>query len=360
MNNILSDANILLHRKIELDNSPFVIRRRGDLLHICIGSIGCRFQTSGSCVMCNYGKSNPICEADINCLFSIIKEQENTTSSILIGTYGSLFDEREIPSEILDLILEHLKNINIDIIVFETHYLTVNKEILEKIKKTLIGKDVAIELGLESSNKMTLEQCLNKSIDLSAFLQKINLIHLYKMSVTANIFLGAPFLTIKEQIKDTVQTIIWAFENGVDNVVIFPANIRKNTLLEFLYNNNRFQQLSYWSLFEVLRLIPQKYQAKIFLSWFGDWSDEKIIVDSTQKYDNVLIELFSEYLNLNNNLERDKCLNSFLDNSEVAMYYADFIKEMEADYLLNYGKDLQVRIREQHTWISKNIRNIEG
>lgn len=360
MNNVLSDANILLHRKIESDNSPFVIRRRGDLLHICIGSIGCRFQNSGSCVMCNYGKSNPICEADINRLFSIIKEQENTTSSILIGTYGSLFDEREIPSEILDLILEHLKNVNIDIIVFETHYLTVNKEILEKIKKTLIGKDVAIELGLESSNKTTLEQCLNKSIDLSVFLQRVNLIHLHKMSVTANVFLGAPFLTIKEQIEDTLQTIIWAFENGVDNVVIFPANIRKNTLIEFLYNNNRFQQLSYWSLFEVLRLIPQNYQTKVFLSWFGDWNDEKIIVGSAHKYDNALIELFSGYLNLNDNLKRNKCLNSFLDNSEIAINYADFIKQMAVEDRLNCEKDLQVRIREQHTWISKNIRNIEG
>ena len=360
MNNVLSDANILLHRKIELDNSPFVIRRRGDLLHICIGSIGCRFQTSGSCVMCNYGKSNPICKADINRLFSIVKEQENSTSSILIGTYGSLFDEREMPLEILDLILEHLNTINIDIIVFETHYLTVNKEILEKIKKTLIGKDVAIELGLESSNKTTLEQCLNKSIDLSVFLQKVNLIHLYKMSVTANVFLGAPFLTIKEQIEDTLKTIIWAFENSVDNVVIFPANIRKNTLIEFLYNNNRFQQLSYWSLFEVLRHIPQSYQTKVFLSWFGDWNDEKIVIGSAHKYDNALIELFSRYLNLNDNLRRNKCLNSFLDNAEIAINYADFIKQMTEEDLLNCEKGLQIRIREQHMWISKNIRNIEG
>lgn len=256
--------------------------------------------------------------------------------------------------------MEHLSNTNIDTIVFETHYLTVSKEILDKIKKALVDKDVAIELGLESSNKTILEQCLNKPIDLNVFLQKVDLIHLYKMSVTANVFLGAPFLTIKEQIEDSLQTIIWAFENGIDNVVIFPANIRKNTLIEFLYNNNHFQKLSYWSLFEVVRLIPQNYQTKVFLSWFGDWSDDKIVCSSSDKYDKPLIDLFSRYLNLNDDLKRKECLNAFLNNAEMFKNHANFIKQMTAQEHLNDIKDLQIRIDEEHTWISKNIKNIEG
>lgn len=359
MNNVLSESNTFLHRKIEPDNSPFVIRRRGDLLHICIGSTGCRFQANGSCVMCNYGRSSPISETDICNLFSIVKEQESATSSILIGTYGSLFDEREVPTETLDLILENLNKINIDTIVFETHYLTVREETLERIRKTLVGKDVAIELGLESSNKIILEQCLNKPIDLCMFLQKVELIHLYKMSITANVFLGAPFLTMKEQIEDTLQTVIWAFENGIDNVVIFPVNIRKDTLIEFLYKNNRFQKLSYWSLFEVIRNIPLNYQTKVYISWFGDWSDEKIVEGLIDKYDEPLIDLFNRYLNLDDNSKRKECLNSFFNNAEVFKYYTNFIQKLTEQEHLNKEKDLQIRISDEHAWISKNIKNVE-
>lgn len=359
MNNILSDANIFLHKEMKSDDSPFVIRRRGDLLHLCIGSNGCRFQETGSCVMCNYGKSHLVSEEDINNLFAIVKKQESRINSILIGTYGSIFDECEIPLNIFNLILEHLNSINISIVIFETHYLTVNEERLTNIRKKLIDKEIAIEMGLESSNKLVLEKCLNKRIDLDLFLQKVALIHDCQMSATANVFLGAPFLSIEEQIEDSLKTINWALKNEIDNVVIFPVNIRKGTLLEFLHSNNRFHRLSYWALYEVVRRIPIDYQSRVYLSWFGDWDDEKIVVNSMSKYDNLLIELFMYYLSLRTGSERLDCLNSFLNDSEVYDDYVKFIRHM-AEQSLNIKTNMQDRIEEEHIWICKNMNKCGG
>ena len=63
---------------------------------------------------------------------------------------------------------------NTKIIIFETHYLTINASILELIKQKLVDKEIVIELGLESSNKEIREKCLNKYIDNEEFVKKLS------------------------------------------------------------------------------------------------------------------------------------------------------------------------------------------
>lgn len=352
MNKILSDANKKLHKNIKSDNVPFVLRERHSMLHVCIGSSGCNFKKSGCCVMCNYGHSSLICENEVSSLFSIIKQKESDFTSILIGTYGSLFDINEIPPKIFTKILKSLNEIDIKTVIFETHYSTVSNEKLREIRSILSDKEIVIELGLESSNQFVLNESLNKQIDLIEFKRIITTIHKFNnMYVSANVFLGAPFLTPLEQIEDSLQTIIWAVKNGVDNVVVFPANIRKNTLIEYLYRHGRYDELSNWSLFELLLRIPVEYQSKVYLSWFGDWDDEKIINNSNAASEQLFGDLFDKYLCTANGLKRKELLGNFLNDVTLKKLYIEFHKKV----LQKHDIDLKTRLAHEHHWINQKL-----
>ena len=139
MNTILSKANKILHSNLKKSDSPFTIRRRANLLHVCLGSNGCRLSRMGSCTMCNYGLGEMISEKDINRMMACVREHEKIIDSVLIGSYGSIFDTLEIPEHILDAVIDGLSDIDIRIIIFETHYTTVTKEILKKVSTKLVG-----------------------------------------------------------------------------------------------------------------------------------------------------------------------------------------------------------------------------
>ncbi len=352
MNRVLSNASKKLHKNIKCDNQPFTIRKRHNMLHVCIGSEGCVFKKNGSCVMCNYGYSSLITQKEIQNLFSVLKDNEEDFSSILIGTYGSFFDTREIPSNIFVDILNMLKNLNIHTIIFETHYSTISTDKLNLICDILQNKEIVIELGLESSNQIVLSECLNKTIDLKEFKKTVDLIHEYsQLCVSANVFLGAPFLTAEEQIKDSLQSIVWALNNGVDNIVVFPSNIRENTLIEFLYANGHYNKISAWYLFELLYRIPIEFQSKIYLSWFGDWEDKKIKSTSTIEADIKLKKLFNEYLLVEKSVDRKNLLEQFLEDCNMKKDYNAFLDNISIELDDNFMD----RLAEEHTWIKENL-----
>lgn len=130
---------------------------------------------------------------------------------LLLNSLGSVLDIDEMPIENIVTLLDLLADIEIKTIIFETHYLTINVSILKLIQQKLPNKSIAIELGLESSNKQIREKCLNKYIDEKGFMEKVKLIKSFGFTVEANVIFGAPFLTREQQKRDTIESIVWAF-----------------------------------------------------------------------------------------------------------------------------------------------------
>lgn len=273
MDSLLTNYNQKKRNGNKIISSDYIIRKRGNLLHVCLNSPGCRYRNSGSCTMCDYGEGSLLTEKKVEVLLPKIKDAAAGMNSILIGSLGSVLDATELPRECLRKICRFLNELSIETIIFETHYTLVNDEICQWLKKQMPSKDIVIEVGLESVDEFVQEKCLNKKIDLKILGAKIEMLHKYGMSITANAFLGAPFLSVTEQIEDTVNTIQWAVEHGVDSVVLFPANIRRDTLLDVLYRNGKYSRIQHWSVFEVLWRVPWHYLNRIYLAWYGDWLD---------------------------------------------------------------------------------------
>lgn len=282
MDLLLSSYNQKYRNGKRIIQPDYIIRKRERLLHICLNSPGCRFRHTGSCAMCDYGQGKKFSKDVINEILQQIK-QENNIDSVLIGTLGSVFDEDEVPRGYLEKLFKFLQTSPINTVILESHYSTIDENLCVWLNKHLGEKDIVAEVGLESVDSFVQEKCLNKRINLRLLQEKIELLHRYNISLTANIFLGAPFLNIREQMNDAENSIKWAMTHMVDSVTIFPANIRKNTLLYFLYENKKYEPIQQWMVFELLDKIPEGYLNRIFLSWYGDW----IELDENKKQNNL-------------------------------------------------------------------------
>ncbi len=273
MNRELIQNHIKEKSKKAFTNKKYDTFFDGKVLQICFYSVGCRFSKNGNCIMCDYGKSRKknLTPDDIKKIMQkIFSNLDKQPKVLLLNSLGSILDEFEMPKENIIALLDEISNVDIDVIVFETHYSSVNEDILQLIKQKLSNKYIEIELGFESSNPKYRKNYLNKIIDNDAFIEKVNLIKSYGFTVETNVIFGMPFLSNEEQIQDTVQSIIWCFQNNIDRVNLFPMNIKPYTLLYKLYELGEYNPVKHEDFIKVLKLIPQDYIDKIYLCWYGN------------------------------------------------------------------------------------------
>lgn len=283
----------------------------GKVLQICFYSKGCKFSKNGNCVMCDYGQ---VREENLNpedikeIIKTVFSKVEKLPDVLLLNSLGSVLDTEEMPIVNIITLLEELAKINVKVIIFETHYLSINEKILNLINEKLPNRDIIIELGLESSSNEIREKCLNKYINNDKFIEKINLIKSYNFGVEANIIFGTPFLTTEEQIKDTCNSINWCFENNIDKVNLFPINIKPYTLLYKLYKEGKYSPVSHIDFIKVLKQISNEYIDKIYLCWYGNrelnYGENKTVFPKCNDSEYHIIMKFYKEFNMNKNAEK--------------------------------------------------------
>ena len=52
--------------------------------------------------------------------------------------------------------------------------------------------------------------------------------------IIANVLLGIPFLSVRQRIEDAISSICDLLERGIDEIMLFPVNIKPYTLVKFL------------------------------------------------------------------------------------------------------------------------------
>ena len=140
------------------DTTPMPIElvgrwKTGNTLQTFFSSVGCRFRDAGCCSMCNYGGYRNLTEEEaVDGLVYVLSEESEIPKELLLGTCGSILDEREMSWEVLEAVLRKVMEYPIPTIIFETHYTTIQSELLQKLKSCLPGREIVIELGFESAN----------------------------------------------------------------------------------------------------------------------------------------------------------------------------------------------------------------
>lgn len=258
-----------LREQVKSNKKSFSIWKLGNTLQINFDSPGCINRKAGQCYMCEYGHGRMVDTDDINEAIQIIKE-DGRHKEIVFGTCGSIFNELEFSKRNFEYLISRLKEGIDKDIIFEVHYKDVNDEVLSYIQRELKNKHVMIEMGFETSSNEIREKCLGKVIDNAEMVKIINKIHDYNFGVTLNILFGIPWLSKNERLRDCLSSIGWAEKNGVDTVVLFPLNIKENTLIEKWYNEGKYERVSHYEFIGLLDKIDINYLSHISLSWFGD------------------------------------------------------------------------------------------
>lgn len=280
---------------------------------ICFFSRGCRFSETGLCLMCNYGKGNFVItktrlKKALDEIFLNYSKNEEIPM-MLFGTNGSIFDNYEMPDDCFEILLDYIKEYEIKNIYFETFYTTVTTEKLQKIKEKLPNANIFIELGFESASKEIREKALLKFIDNDLLVKKVELIHSFGFFVTANILLGIPFLTQKESVEDSLKSIKFLTNKAsVDEIVVFPLNIKKNTLLENLDCESTFLL----NVLEIIKNLSDDGLEKVIFSWFDETNKNPLISKapkSCEKCFPYIVDTIKKFNNANKN-EKIKIRNS--------------------------------------------------
>ncbi len=249
-----------------------------EFVQVCFQSRGCRYSDMGACIMCDYGCGRNLEPYEIENYCSTAPVFEDSgVKEILIGTYGSSLDEYEMSETCFRKILERLRQTDIPMIGFETHCDTVSSGKLKEIKDYLFDKEIYIEMGFESLDDKVRERYLNKRLKIKNLEKAMELVHRFGFLVVLNILIGAPFLSPRQQIEDVCASVKWAFDNGADNVVLFPMNVKPYTVLYRIMQKGMYKPVSHWlvinTLDELAQILTDDQLAHVGLSWYGERSD---------------------------------------------------------------------------------------
>ncbi len=302
----LSKINQLLRKKRKKLKQSDIFYPRieqvvdGNYLELWFTTRGCSFDKNGSCTMCNYGIGYQV-DNDV-----IIFELENYLNKLnikidelMISPSGSLWDTKEVNNELLDKIYTLVNKTDIKTFMIETRLDTITKDKLNLFCNKIPNKKLIIEVGLESSNNWILKYCINKNYDINNFNKTVMEIRNNNIEFYTNISIGNAFLTPNEVIKDCLNSIDFAFNNGSNKVVLFPIHIKPNTFIEWLYKNNLYEPISLWLLVDILRFVDKKLLKNIEIAWYKSYyeDDSKMVYSPTtcSKCRNKVIKLLDNY-----------------------------------------------------------------
>lgn len=318
---ILIEANkkIRKMRPVLWQNTACDYFRDGTFLEISFMSKRCKNDAAGSCVMCDYGAVDGVksCQTYIREMECILKK-ESGIQYLLLCTNGSIMDSSQIPESTFGEILEYANKTNIPNIILETHYCDITDRKLQKIKEILSSKNITIELGLETVNQTYQDNLIMKHIDMHTFEKTVYMIQNYGISVDLNILIGLPFLSEKEQLQDTKNSIIWAFEHSC-NVVVFPVNIKPFTLLMNMFENGYYKPVSHWLLLLLLDTLEAEQLSQIVISYYGNRDEnyyfngyKTIFPDCCSVCRKPLMDFYNAFSNEDNPYQKKGLLNQVL------------------------------------------------
>ncbi len=231
-------------------------------LIVYLRSTGCQWMLddeNGGCAMCGHlagtTRGRKITAEEYEKQFQTIIAQIDFSDIPMICVYnaGSFFNDNEISPEARKSIYDMINSIpQIKHVIFESRPEYITEDKLQVLTKSILGRRIEIGMGLESSDEYIRQMCLNKGFKLIEFQNAIKLLKKYDVKSLSYVLLKPPFLGESVAIDDSVNTITWAFEQGIDVISLEPISVQKNTLIHLLYSMGDYRPPWIWSVLKVM------------------------------------------------------------------------------------------------------------
>jgi archaeosine synthase beta-subunit len=258
------------HRKTPNPNQPVHCWSEQDRFHddlvdafvIILRTRGCSWMFQSGCTMCGYFNDSmlsPVTDDQLINQYQQAMTRYKGEPIVKIFTSGSFFDANEVSTNVQKYIISDLKKKTKKIAV-ESRPEYVNNNSMNLLNKTITDTEFDIGIGLETSQDFIRNHSINKGFTFQDYLNAITLIHDNNYSVKTYILIKPPFLTEKEAIKDTKQTIDQVLKHTAENDIFSfnPTSIQKNTLVEYLWRRNQYRAPWLWSIVDILTYAAHK------------------------------------------------------------------------------------------------------
>ena len=249
---------------------------------------GCWWSKKKGCLMCGYNSASDssIGLSDILAQLKVAIGRYEDEKFVKIYTSGSFLDRNEIPLEARTAIMEAFPLAKR--ILFESRPEFVTAEELS----TLPNERVQVALGLESANNDILRKCIQKGFLVEDFVRAASLLREKGIPVRTYLLLKPPFLTEKQAMLDTIESIEFAAPYS-ESISINPINVQKDTMVERLWRRGDYRPPWLFSLVEVLKAGKALTEKRVFSSPSGAGSLRG--VHNCEKCDASFIEAVKRY-----------------------------------------------------------------
>jgi len=245
----------------------------GKFVQIWFQTAGCVWDRMGQCTMCDYG-AGPA--PNVNEMISVVKQaienarREEPLGVLYVSPSGSFLDAREVPPRAQVEILRAMKAVDAAEYVFESRPELITPDSLRMVRNELDSERVVIETGIESDCDWVLRYCHNKPGMPEEFANAVQVGAAYGIDVVANVALGAAFLREAEAMIDARRTILNAYRQGAEAVILFPLHAKQNTLLADLLSLGVYRPPWLYSIAVLLLSLPTSLRRKTEISWYRD------------------------------------------------------------------------------------------
>lgn len=226
-----------------------------DAFVIILRTRGCSWMHQSGCSMCGYFTDSAwktVSNEDLLTQFNEALQHYNDQPVVKIFTSGSFLDDAEVPSTVQNKIIESLSQHQIKKISVESRPTYVTKENLNRLQQHLSKSKLEIGIGLETSSDLIRKQSINKGFNFSSYKKAARIIHESEMLLKTYVLIKPPFLTEKEAITDSIQTINDIAEL-TDLISLNPTNVQRFTLVEYLWKRHQYRPPWLWSIIEIIK-----------------------------------------------------------------------------------------------------------
>ena len=168
----------------------------------------------GKCIYCSFSKKPDVPECsyerlknnlDYNLPDNSLSNNDNSKIDTLkYFNSGSFLDEKQIPKEFRNYLLEKCNKIGVKNLIFECLPEHVNEKVLNELQKIKKNVNVTFALGLEVADDVVLKK-INKSFNVSSYKKTANLLKKHGFGVRTYLMANLPYVSdVKKSLEKSV------------------------------------------------------------------------------------------------------------------------------------------------------------